>query len=156
MNNQTKVVLGAIAAAFAISLVLRFVVLSQAGIAGGWIAYLGMPFGGIVTVLLLLLRLGLLNFGERPSATVQHWQHNTTAQVPQPSPPAPAPPTSQRVQELDALRTSGVISDSEYAAKRAWIDPLAINRFQKPWASARPQTASQSPQGPGCPAPDQC
>lgn len=74
MNNQTKVVLGAIGALFAISFVLRFVVLSQAGVSGMWIFYLGLPIGGTVAVLLLLLRLGLLNFGERPNATVQHWQ----------------------------------------------------------------------------------
>lgn len=121
MNNQTKVVLGAIAAVFTISLVLRFVVLSQAGVSGMWILYLGLPFGGIVTALLLLLRLGLLNFGERPSNTVQHWQHNTIAQAPQPSSPPPAAPTSQRLQELEDLRTNGAISDPEYAARRAWI-----------------------------------
>ena len=67
------------------------------------------------------LRLGLLNFGERSSATVQHWQPNTAVQGPQPvSPPSAAPP-SQRLQELEALRTSGAISDTEYAERRAGI-----------------------------------
>jgi hypothetical protein len=121
MNNNSKVVLGAIAALFAISLIFRFVVLSQAGVSGTWIFYLGLPIGGIVAVLVLLLRLGLLNFGERPSATVQHWQYNTTAQVPQPSSSPPAAPASQRLEELEALLTSGAISDTEYAAKRARI-----------------------------------
>lgn len=111
MNNNSKVVLGAIGALFAISLIIRFVVLSQAGVPGTWIFYLGLPIGGIVAVLALLLRLGLLNFGERSSATVQHWQHNTAAQV----------PTSQRLEELESLLTSGVISDTEYASKRARI-----------------------------------
>lgn len=111
MNNQTKVVLGAIAAAFAVSLIIRFVVLSQAGVPGMWIYYLGLPFGGIVTVLLLLLRLGLLNFGERPTAIAHHW--------PQPSPPPP--PASQRLEELEALLGRGAISDVEYAEKRARI-----------------------------------
>jgi hypothetical protein len=54
---------------FGLSLLVRFVVLSQAGVSGLWIFYLGLPFGGIITVLLLLLRLGVLDFGERPSAT---------------------------------------------------------------------------------------
>jgi hypothetical protein len=84
-------------------------------------APLGLPIGGIVALLLLLMRLGLLNFGERSSATVQHWQPNTAVQGPQPvSPPSAAPP-SQRLQELEALRTSGAISDTEYAERRAGI-----------------------------------
>jgi hypothetical protein len=82
---------------------------------------LGLPIGGIVALLLLLMRLGLLNFGERSSATVQHWQPNTAVQGPAPvSPPSAAPP-SQRLQELEALRTSGAISDIEYAERRAGI-----------------------------------
>ncbi len=121
MNNNTKVVLGAVAALFAISFIVRFVVLSQAGLAGGWIFYLGLPVGGIVAILLLLMRLGLLNFGESPSATVQHWQHNTAVQAPQPVAAQSEAPTWQRLQELDALRTNGAISDTEYAAKRAQL-----------------------------------
>jgi hypothetical protein len=100
---------------------VRFVVLSQAGVSGMWIFYLGLPIGGIVTVVVLLLRLGLLNFGERPSATVQHRQYNTTAQVPQPSSPPPAASASQRLEELEALLAGGAISDIEYAEKRALI-----------------------------------
>lgn len=113
MNNNSKVVLGAIGALFAVSLIIRFVVLSQAGIPGTWIFYLGLPIGGIVAVLVLvlLLRLGLLNFGETSSATVQHWRHNTAAQV----------PTSQRLEELESLLTNGAISNTEYAEKRARI-----------------------------------
>ncbi len=116
MNNQTKVVLGAIAAVFGLSLLVRFAVLSQAGRSGMWIFYFSLPFGGIVTVLLLLLRLGVLKSGESSRPAVQHWQYNAA--------PAPRPwaaPTSQRLQELEDLRTSGAISDSEYAAKRARV-----------------------------------
>jgi hypothetical protein len=120
MNTRTKVIVGAIVALFAISLVFRLVVLSQVGVAGGWIFYLGLPIGGIVALLLLLLRLGLLNFGESPSATVQHWQNNTAEQAPAPAPPLSAA-ASLRLDELEVLRTKGVISDSEYAAKRARI-----------------------------------
>jgi hypothetical protein len=119
MNNRTKVILGAIVALFAISLVFRFVVLSQVGVAGGWIFYLGLPIGGIIALLVLLLRLGLLNFGESPSATVQHWQHNTAGQAPAPASPPPA--ASQRLDELETLRTNRIISDTEYAAERARI-----------------------------------
>ncbi|MGB7867468.1 MAG: hypothetical protein WBM01_04135 [Mycobacterium sp.] len=119
MNNRTKVILGAIVALFAISLVFRFVVLSQVGVAGGWIFYLGLPIGGIIALLVLLLRLGLLNFGESPSATVQHWQHNTAGQAPAPASPSPA--ASQRLDELETLRTNRIISDTEYAAERARI-----------------------------------
>jgi hypothetical protein len=121
MNNRTKVVIGAIVALFAISLVFRFVVLSQVGVAGGWIFYLGLPIGGIVALILLLLRLGLLNFGDGPSAAVQHWQHNTAVQAPPPASPPPTVPASQRLDELETLRTSGAISATEYAAKRARI-----------------------------------
>jgi hypothetical protein len=117
MNNRTKVILGAIVALFAISLVFRFVVLSQVGVAGGWIFYLGLPIGGIIALLVLLLRLGLLNFGESPSATVQHWRHNTAGQAPAPASPPPA--ASQRLDELETLRTNGIISDTQYAAERA-------------------------------------
>lgn len=119
MNNRTKVILGAIFALFAISLVFRFVVLSQVGVAGGWIFYLGLPIGGIIALLVLLLRLRLLNFGESPSATVQHWQHNTAGQPPAPASPPPA--ASQRLDELETLRTNRIISDTEYAAERARI-----------------------------------
>jgi hypothetical protein len=119
MNNRAKVLLGAIVALFAISLVLRFVVLSQVGVAGGWIFYLGLPIGGIVALLVLLLRLGLLNFGESRSGTVQHWQHNTAGQAPAPA--APPPAASQRLDELETLRANGTISDTEYAAERARI-----------------------------------
>jgi hypothetical protein len=65
--------------------------------------------------------LGLLNFGERSSATVQHWQPNTAVQEPQPVSPLSAAPPSQRLQELEDLRTSGAISDTEYAGRRAGI-----------------------------------
>jgi hypothetical protein len=120
MNTRTKVIVGALVALFAISLVFRFVVLSQVGVAGGWIFYLGLPIGGIVALLLLLLRLGLLNFGESPSPTVQHWQHDTAGQAPAPASSLSAA-ASQRLDELEVLRTKGAISDSEYAAKRATI-----------------------------------
>jgi uncharacterized oligopeptide transporter (OPT) family protein len=123
MNNNKVValVLGAIAAVFALSLLLRFVVLSQAGVNGGWIFYLGLPIGGIGALTLLLLRLGLLNFGERSGATIQHWQHNSVVQTPPLASPPPAASVSRRLQELETMRASGAISDTEYTAKRQQI-----------------------------------
>ena len=118
MNNNNEVitlVLGAIGALFALSLLLRFVVLSQAGIPVEWI-FLGLPFAGI-GLLLVLLRLGLLaawgsQFG--------WWgpQHNSGVQARPLASSPPAASASQRLQELDTLRASGTISDTEYTAKR--------------------------------------
>ena len=119
MNNRTKVVIGATVALLVFWIILRVVVLSQAGVSGVGVFYFALPIGGVVAILLLLLRLGLLNFGERPSATVQHWQHNTAARGPQPVSAPSEAPAWQRLQELDALRTNGAISDTEYAEKRA-------------------------------------
>ena len=36
-------------------------------------------------------------------------------------PPAPAPSTAQRLQEIETLRAMGTISEAEYTAKRAQI-----------------------------------
>ena len=70
-NNKPVLILaGAIAAFFVISLVIRFVALSELGLPGGWTLYFGLPVGGI-GLLILLLRLGLLNFGQEPSATMR-------------------------------------------------------------------------------------
>jgi hypothetical protein len=129
MNNKViALAIGAVVALFALSLLLRFVVLSQYGVPGGWIFYLGLPIGGIGALAVLLLRLGLLNFGERPSGTMQHWhwQQNSGVQAPLPASPPPAsaplaPSVAQRLQELDTLRASGAISDMEYSAKRQRI-----------------------------------
>ena len=65
MNNNkvVAIVLGAVAALFALSLLMRFVLLSEYGVPGGWM-YFGLPIGGIGLVV-VLLRLGLLNFGGR-------------------------------------------------------------------------------------------
>ncbi|HEY1841166.1 MAG TPA: SHOCT domain-containing protein [Mycobacterium sp.] len=119
MNNLNKPVVllaGAIAALFASSLVVRFAVLSQFGLSGGWTLYFGLPAAGI-GVLILLLRLGLLNFGDGSSSTIRHWQHDGAVPVPS-TPPAS---TSQRLQEIENLRASGAISEAEYTAERARI-----------------------------------
>jgi len=118
MNNRTKVVLGATVGLVAIWLILRVVMLSAAGVSGAWIFYLGLPIGGIVALLLLLMRLGLLNLGERSSATVEHWQGNTAVRGPQSASATSEAPKWQRLQELEALRSTGAISDAEYAETR--------------------------------------
>jgi hypothetical protein len=98
-NNKPAVILAsAIAALFVISFVIRFVALSELGLPGGWTLYFGLPVGGI-GLLIILLRLGLLNFGQGPTAA----------------------PTTQRLQEIENLRASGAISDEEYTAERARI-----------------------------------
>ena len=120
-NNKPVLILaGMIAAFFVISLVIRFVALSELGLPGGWTLYFGLPIGGI-GLLILLLRLGLLNFGQGPSATMQAFQHHGVG-ARAPWTPAPtAAPTTQRLQEIEDLRASGAISDDEYTAERARI-----------------------------------
>ena len=118
MNNNKVVVtvLAVVVGLFALSMVMRFVMLSEYGISGSWM-YFGLPFGGIGLVV-LLLRLGVFNFGERSVRPIQPWHHNIGAQT---APPVLAAPVSQRLQELDGMHASGAISDSEYSAKRQQI-----------------------------------
>jgi hypothetical protein len=120
MNNNKPVLVlaGAIAAVFAISFVVRFVALSELGLPSGWMLF-ALPAGGI-GLLILLLRLGLLNFGQGPSATLRPLQHDAVMRAPATLPPTVAP-TSQRLQEIENLRASGAISDDEYTAERARI-----------------------------------
>jgi hypothetical protein len=119
-NNKPVLILaGAIAAIFVISLVIRFVALSELGLPGAWTLYFGLPVGGI-GLLILLLRLGLLNFGQEPSATMRAFQHDAVTNAP--AKPAPTvAPTTQRLQDIENLRASGAISDDEYTAERARI-----------------------------------
>ena len=119
-NNKPVLILaGAIAALFVISLVIRFVALSELGLPGGWTLYFGLPVGGI-GLLILLLRLGLLNFGQEPSATMRAFQHDAVMHAPAARPSTVAP-TTKRLQEIENLRASGAISDDEYTAERARI-----------------------------------
>src|ERR1700742_5222885 len=124
-NNKPALILaGAIAALFVITFVIRFVALSELGLPGGWTLYFGLPVGGI-GLLILLLRLGLLNVGLRPSATMRALQHDAALHGPwtpaPPSAPPTAAPTTQRLQKIENLRASGPISDEEYPAERARI-----------------------------------
>jgi len=120
MNNNKPVLVlaGAIAAVFAISFVVRFVALSELGLPSGWMLF-ALPAGGI-GLLILLLRLGLLNFGRGPSATIRPIQHGGVVHAPW-TPAPTAAPTTQRLQEIENLRASGAISDDQYTAERARI-----------------------------------
>lgn len=119
-NNKPALILaGAIAALFVITFVIRFVALSELGLPGGWTLYFGLPVGGI-GLLILLLRLGLLNFGQEPSATMRAFQHDAVMHAPVTPAPTVAP-TTQRLQEIETLRASGLLSDDQYTAERARI-----------------------------------
>jgi hypothetical protein len=119
-NNKLALILaGAIAALFVISLVIRFIALSELGLPGGWTLYFGLPVGGI-GLLILLLRLGLLNFGHDSSATMRPFQQDAVIHPPW-TPRPTAAPTTQRLQEIENLRASGAISNDEYTAERARI-----------------------------------
>ena len=82
--------------------------------------YFGLPIGGIGLVV-LLLRLGLLNFGGRSGGTIQPWHYNSGM----PTPPSVSSPAAasvpHRLQQLETMRESGAISDAEYTAKRQQI-----------------------------------
>lgn len=118
-NKRALILAGAIAALFVITFVIRFVALSELGLPGGWTLYFGLPVGGI-GLLILLLRLGLLNFGQEPSATMRAFQHDAVMHAPVTPAPTVAP-TTQRLQEIENLRASGVLSDDQYTAERARI-----------------------------------
>jgi hypothetical protein len=118
-NQVVTIVLGAGAALLALSLIVRFVLLSEYGVSGGWL-FFGLPFGGI-GLFVLLLRLGVLNFGGRPTGTGPSWPQNIGVQTPPAWSPQQAPTASQRLQELDSMRASGAISESEYNARREQI-----------------------------------
>jgi hypothetical protein len=99
--------------------VTRFVLLSQYGVSGGW-TFFALPFGGI-GVLVLLMRLGLLNSGNTSSRTTMPWHHNFGVQAPPPASPPSAGSVPQRLQELESLRATGAVSDTEYTAMRQQI-----------------------------------
>lgn len=119
-NKVVTIAVGAVAALFALSLVMRFVLLSQYGLSGGWI-FFGLPFGG-VGLFVLLLRLGIINGSGRSSGTGPAWPHDISGGQPPYAPQAPyAPTVSQSLQELDRIHASGAISDAEYSARRRQI-----------------------------------
>jgi hypothetical protein len=115
-NRILAIALGSIGALMAISLVVRFVLLSEYGLSGGWM-FFGLPFGGI-GIVLLLLRLGVFGAAQRTGGAMVPWQTNFGVAPPPVMPFAPNVAVSQRLHELDGLRSSGAISETEYTAKR--------------------------------------
>jgi hypothetical protein len=114
-NNKPFVILAAaIAALFAISFVVRFVVLSDLGVSTGWMLMFCLPAGGI-GLLIVLLRIGLLNSGS------QSFGATTPARPARWTPEPTVAPTTKRLQDIENLRASGAISDDEYTAERARI-----------------------------------
>jgi hypothetical protein len=118
-NKVIAIALGSIAALFALSLVARLVLFSGYGLYGGWM-FVGLPFGGIAIVV-LLLRLGVFNSGQRSDSTMVPWQHHIGMQRAPFAPPAQVASASMRLQELEQLLTSGAISHAEYTSKRQQI-----------------------------------
>jgi hypothetical protein len=113
-NKRMAVVLAGIFAALAIGMVVRFVALSQYGVSGSWM-YLGLlPFGGI-GLIVLVLRLGLLNLGERSHRSAAPWPYHLTVHS------APVGSVAHRLQHLESMRASGAISEAEYLAHRQQI-----------------------------------
>ena len=111
MNNNNKpfiLLAGAIAALFAFSLVVRFVLLSQFGLPGGC----------------MLLYLFIADRRYRPArrvvATRPAQRRESSFRRVQQCRPA-APTKSQRLQEIENLRASGAMSEDEYTAERARI-----------------------------------
>jgi hypothetical protein len=115
-NKVIAIALGSVAALFALSLVVRFVLLSEYGLSGGWM-FVGLPFGGI-GIAILLLRLGVFGSGQRSGSTMVPWQHHIGMQAPPFAPPAPAAADSQRLQELEYLPTSGASSHGNVSGYR--------------------------------------
>jgi len=90
----------------------------------------GLPFGGSFDLraypvvreqVLEILRSNAAAQAPRPSAQ----QFSPAAASPNPAPawlpPPPAPSAAQRLQELETLRATGAITESEYAAKRQQV-----------------------------------
>jgi len=92
----------------ALMLLSRYFVLRRAGMPLEWLLYLGLP----ITAAGVLFALGLVNLGKG-------W----TAKVDPPRQPGrrPGMSLSVRLKELEELHTQGVISATEYSARRLQI-----------------------------------
>jgi hypothetical protein len=117
MKTKAAVVLSG--ALIALLLLSRYFALSHAGVPLGWMLYLGLPItaGGV------LFALRLINLGAGWGTGNANHHVGATARpiaLPPPQPPAPAP-VSERLRDLEALRATGAISDTEYSAKRVHI-----------------------------------
>jgi hypothetical protein len=90
-------------------LISRYFALSRAGVPLDWMLYLGLPVTGAgVLFALLLVDLGA-GWSPQPDTLDPDCGILTHA---------PAPSLSKHLKELEDLRARGVISDSEYRARR--------------------------------------
>jgi hypothetical protein len=113
-------------ALIALLLLARYFALSRAGVPLGWMLYLGLP----ITAAGVLFALRLINLGAGWTTKTDHVPHNAgmgarlgggvRAQPPL-TPAPPAVPVWERLRELQALHDNGVISDTEYSARRLQI-----------------------------------
>lgn len=92
----------------ALMLLSRYFVLRRAGMPLEWLLYLGLP----ITAAGVLFALGLVNMGKG-------W--STKTDLPGRSRERPRMSLSARLKELEELHTQGVISASEYSARRLQI-----------------------------------
>jgi hypothetical protein len=115
MNNNkvVAIVLGAVAAVFALSLLMRFVLLSEYGVPGGWM-YFGLPIGGIG---LCAAAPRAAQLRRKSGGTIQPWHYNSGMPTPPPVSRPPAASVPHRLQQRETMRESGAISDAEYTAK---------------------------------------
>jgi hypothetical protein len=117
---KTKVVVLLSGAMIALLLLARYFALSRAGLPVGWMLYLGLPVtvGGV----LFALRLASLGSGWGPKINnSQHYSGMGTHAHTLQTYPAPPASVSERLAELENLRSSGAISETEYAARRLEI-----------------------------------
>jgi hypothetical protein len=119
MKTKAAVLLSG--ALIALLLLSRYFALSRAGMPLGWMLYLGLP----ITAAGVLFAVRLINLGAGWSTKVLDAKHDFGAHA-RPialAPPQPSVqvPVSQRLKELEALRATGAISNTEYRARRLHI-----------------------------------
>jgi len=95
----------------ALMLLSRYFVLRRAGMPLEWMLYLGLP----ITAAGVLFALGLVNLGKGWSTKIDSTDHLSQTQA------HPRMSLSARLKELEDLRTQGIISATEYSARRLQI-----------------------------------
>ncbi|ETW25067.1 SHOCT domain-containing protein [Mycobacterium gastri] len=106
----TKVVVLVIGGMVALTLLLRYLALSRAGMPVGWMLYLGLP----ITAAGVLFALRLVNLGAEWGKQERRGGLRSRPHAL----PLSIVPVSERLRELEDLRGRGAISDTEYSARR--------------------------------------
>jgi hypothetical protein len=117
---KSKFVVLATGGMVALMLLSRYFVLRRAGMPLGWMLYLGLP----ITAAGVLFALALINLGAWCSTKIDAPGYGGNIQgsmQAHPVAPASGPSPSQRLKELEDLHTAGVISDTQYSARRLQI-----------------------------------